>query len=486
MVKKPTNLLEAPDMATELEKLFGMFEEEESAITGTDIEGFAELIREQPDIFLRDYLGVTLWEKQTEILKSVRDNSKTAVKSCHGSGKTYSAAVIAFWFMFAFPPAIVIDTAPTGRQVKNQFWREFRRIHSEAKVDLGGKMNMVDYTIAENWFALGFSTNAGEDGVAKFQGWHGQHLLFIIDEASGVSAPVFQAIEGAMSGGAVVRLLMIGNPNTNTGEFADAFKDPSVHKLTISAFDTPNVQAGKTIISGLITPEWVEMMRKKYGTENDVWRVRVAGEFPKRDSDTLIAYDLVEKAIGADREEYGVEECIGLDPSRKGKDPAAFVYRKGNKAKILETIEITDTMELSGKAIVYLRLYPNAKIKIDIIGIGAGVFDRLRELPEFRDRVYAVNSALPATDLEEYLNVRVEGWDTMGIWLRDAILEPHEGDGWFELASPRYKFTSRGQKQLESKEDMVKRKVASPNIGDALALTFQRASEGEDWGFVAV
>lgn len=451
-------------------------EEDEDGITKQDLDDLGSMIREDPSIFFNDYLGVSFWEKQIEICHSVRDHSKTAVKSCHGSGKTFGAAHIALWFLYAFPPAIVIDTAPTGRQVKNQFWREFRKAHANAKVKLGGKMNTMDFTIDEDWFALGFSTLTSEESVAKFQGWHGKHLLFIIDEASGVSPFVFQAIEGAMSGGAVVRLLMIGNPNNNTGEFADAFKDPDVNKITISAFDTPNLIAKEVVLVGLVTPQWVETMRRKYGENSDIWRVRVEGNFPLKNSDTLINIDVVESAINAEREAYGEDEWIGLDPARKGNDPAAFVYRKGNYAKVLEKIDKCDTMELSGKAVRYLRDFPNAKMKIDIIGLGVGIFDRLREIPSVKNRVYGVNSASPAYNPDEYINIRAEGWDTVKDWLRDAILEQHED--WVELASPKYKFTSRGAIQLESKEDMEKRGVASPNVGDALALTFQRATEG--------
>ena len=469
-----------PEFHKEVNRLFGEMDIKENRLNTME---YAEEIRKNPQLFFEKTLGIEFWEKQMEITLSVRDNMRTAVKSCHGSGKTYSAASIALWFLYAFPPAIVIDTAPTGRQVKNQFWREFRRAHTNATRKLGGKLNQTDFTIADDWFALGFSTNATEEGVAKFQGWHGQHLLFIIDEGSGVSPFVFQAIEGAMSGGAIVRLLVIGNPNLNTGEFADMFKDPAVHKMTISAFDTPNLKAGKVVISGLVTPEWVESMRKKYGEDSDIWRVRVIGEFPKGGSDTIISISAVENAINADREEYGDNEFIGLDPARFGNDNAAFVYRKGNKAKVLEVIPKCDHMELAGKGKRYLMQYPNAILKIDITG-AAGIYDRLQEMHSVASRVFAVNTALPAVEPEDYNNIRTEGWDDMGNWLRDGILEDHED--WYELAGPKYKINSKGQKCLESKEDMKKRGVASPNVGDALALTFQRASEGENWGFAAV
>src|SRR5690606_11202411 len=118
----------------------------------------------------------------------------------------------------------------------------------------------------------------------------------------------------------------------------------------------------------------------------------VLGEFPQRASDTLISIDAIEKAFGADRELINQEdECIGLDPARFGDDDSAFVYRKGNTARVLEVVNGNDTMELAGKAARYLRDYPDAALYIDVIGLGAGIFDRLREQPSVADRVFGVN-----------------------------------------------------------------------------------------------
>lgn len=304
---------------------------------------------------------------------------------------------------------------------------------------------------------------------------HSPNILFVVDESSGVGRHVKEAIEGGLiSEGS--RLVEIGNPTKPSGDFFDTFSSPLYNKIHISAFDTPNVIAGETVIHGLVTNEWIEDVKTKYGEDSDVYRVRVLGEFPKKDTDTLISVDLVESAIDAEREEYGEDEFIGLDPSRKGHDVAAFIYRKGNKAKVLETIEKTDTMVLAGKSIKYLKEYPNARLRIDIIGLGAGTFDRLREQPSVSDRVEGVNVAVAATEPEQFINLRAEGWQDMREWLRDAILEEHPD--WYELAAPKYKLTSKGQVQLESKDDMAKRGVKSPNVGDALALTFQKPTEG--------
>ena len=447
-----------------------------------DIEEFTKHAQEDPEWFFKEVLGVELWSKEKEIVRSVRDNIRTAVRSGNSSGKTYTTARVALWFLYSFIPSVVIDTAPTHRQVENQFWREFRRAYKSSKMPLGGKLLKTQFNVDENWFAIGFSAKSGEDGMEKFQGWHADNILVIVDEASGVNGPVFQAIQGALAGGKTVRLIYIGNPTRATGDFADAFKDPLFHKIHISAFDIPNVIENKLVIPGLATRDWVDSMRSKYGEDSDVYRVRVLGEFPRKDNSTLIGVDLVEQAIGADRELFGTEEIIGLDPARFGDDTAEFVYRKGNKAKHLETIEKSDTMVLAGKAKNYLKEYPNAVIHIDIIGLGAGIYDRLKEQPDIAHRVFGVNSAMPATDKEEYVNLRMEGWAIAKAWLRDGILEPHEG--WYELAAPRYKITSNGAMQLESKEDMKKRGVKSPNVGDAFVLTLQRPTEGAYDGFL--
>lgn len=445
----------------------------------TELQTYEELskeIREHPEDFFTEVLGVHFWEKQNEIVESIRHHRKTAIRSSNSAGKTYSIARIALWFMFAFPPAVVINTAPTDRQVRNQYWREFRRAYKNAKQPLGGRLLKTQYNIDEDWFAMGFSTKDGEDGMEKFQGWHGENMLVIVDEASGVHPAIFEAIQGALAGGVMVRLVYIGNPTRNTGDFAEAFKDPTFNKIHISAFDSPNVKANKLIIPGLATREWVDDMRAKYGETSDVYRVRVGGEFPKHESDTLIPIDLVAGAIDADRELYGEDEYIGIDVARFGDAWSSFIYRKGNFAKVLEKVQGQDTMQIAGRGKRWLKEYPKARARIDIIGIGAGVFDRLREQDDVADRVEGVNTALPPIDRDDYVNVRIEAWDTTRLWLRDAVLVPHED--WYQLCQPKVKIVSSGKQQLESKEDMRKRGIASPDVADGLALTHAKVAEG--------
>lgn len=443
----------------------------------------ANKIKESPRFFVEEILGETLWSKQEEIMNSVRDNRKTTVRSSNSVGKTFITARIMLWFLFAFRPSLVLSTAPTERQVKNQLWRELRKAHSNAKYPLGGKPMKLEYSLDDDWFAIGFSTRDGAGGMEHFQGWHGENVLVVVDEASGVHPAVFEAIMGALASGGTVRLLYIGNPTRTTGDFHASFKDPSFNHIHISAFDVPNVKEKRVVIPGLATYEWVEDMKYKYGEDSPVYLVRVKGDFPPTDPDTLIPISLVESAVTPDREIYGKDELILLDPARFGDDSTAFVYSKGNYAKVLDVLPKTDTMESAGRGKRYLKEYPEARIRIDITGgLGAGIFDRLREQPDVASRIEGVNVSVPAVNKGEYFNLRTEGWAEAKNWLKDAWLEKSEY--WYELSGPRYTITSRGQIRLESKDDMKKRGIRSPNVGDALALKFQRPTEGGEQGIV--
>jgi len=426
--------------------------------------------------FLHPLLGCTAWEKQEAIIRSVFAHKKTTVRSGNSVGKTYIAARVVLAFLFAFPNSVVISTAPSGRQVANQLWREIRDAHANAKVPLGGQMLQTSYSLDEKWYALGFSTRPGGDGMERFQGWHAPHILFLVDEASGVHPSVFEAILGGLAAEGA-RLLLIGNPTKPTGDFYDSFGDPTFNHLHISAFDVPNVQQGREVVPGLATKEWVAGVAAKYGVDSDIYRVRVLGEFPRKDSSTLIPLDLVVAAIDAERErENESDEWLGMDIARRGSDRTALVHRIGNWAKVLAVLDKNDVMEAAGLAKKHLLANPKARLMLDSTGLGAGAFDRLKEQPDVADRVFGSNAAGKAAD-GAYLNARAEMWDLARLWLRGATLEAHEG--WYQLAKPRYKLNSAGKVQLESKEDMGKRGVPSPDVGDALALTFANANEGE-------
>ncbi|MCH7738252.1 MAG: hypothetical protein IH872_12735, partial [Chloroflexi bacterium] len=222
--------------------------------------------------FASDILGVKLWAKQREVLGSLVEHRRVAVKSGNGLGKGFCAAVALLWFLYAHrDAAIVLSTAPTFRQVRHVLWRQVHRLYRPSAQLLGGKMLDTRWEIADDRYAMGLSAESAD----QFQGFHSPNMLIVVDEAEGVSDDIYEAIEAVMTS-ADPLLLLIGNPTTVTGAFRRAFYEERhlYHTITISALDSPNVQQGKTVIPGLTSARWVEERRETWGEDNPIYRAR--------------------------------------------------------------------------------------------------------------------------------------------------------------------------------------------------------------------
>jgi len=187
-----------------------------------------------PVAFSERLLGIDLWDTQKEILRSVAANPRTAVKACHASSKTFTAAQAALWWVTRYPDGIVLTTAPTQTQVEKLLWNEIHRALPQAR-SRGlsyPKANQAELRIGPSCYILGLSTDEG----LRFQGFHGR-VLVILDEAPGIRPDIYDAIEGIRAGGDV-HVLAIGNPTAVGGPFYDAFHRGRElwHTVTISAF----------------------------------------------------------------------------------------------------------------------------------------------------------------------------------------------------------------------------------------------------------
>jgi phage terminase large subunit len=427
--------------------------------------------KKEPSAFAKDVLGVDLWKKQIEIMEAVRDRSRVAVKACHASGKTRAAADTALWFLSTNPDSAVITTAPTWRQVAELLWRDMRHDYHRAVVPLGGRfLEAPHWQIDDKWYALGLST----DKPDRFQGHHASKMLVIVDEAAGVGEPVFEAIEGLMSTDDA-KLLMLGNPTSHAGSFYSAFHTMRqlYHCITISAFDTPNF-AGKGMVRPyLVTRQWVDDMRIKWGETNPLWYARILGEFSPVSLDTLIALQFIESAQTRWEEAKETDPCeFGVDVARQGDDETVIAIRKGNKLLPLTYLRKNDTMEVAGAVANAAAEYGPTSIKVDAVGIGAGVADRLRELSL---PAIDIQSGARADDNKRYINKRAEMWDALAILLRsgDVTLPPDEALAG-QLAAVKFIYDSTGRMQLESKADLKKRTGYSPDRADAVVYAFAK------------
>ena len=427
----------------------------------------------EPTQWARTVLRTRLWQKQKDVLRAVYAHRRVAVKSGNGLGKGYCAAVAALWFLTSHKPAIVLTTAPTFRQVRHLVWREIRRLHHRAPKLLGGKLFDTRWELAEDRYAIGLSA----DGVDQFQGFHSPNMLIIVDEAEGVSDEIFEAIEAVMTS-ASVHLLLLGNPTTVTGAFRRAFYEERslYHTITMSALESPNVLTGKPIYPGLTSSEWVEERRLIWGEENPIYRSRILGEFPEQAEDTLIKLSNIEAAARAPRNppdgdsEGSNETVMAADVARFGSDRSVILLRRGNRVEEIRTFKNLNTMQFAARIAAAIKRHNPARVYIDEIGIGAGVVDRLKE-QDFPVR--GVNVALKAKQSRHFANARAEGyWRLRELFESGAITIPNDNELIGELAALRYDYDNLGRLLLESKKDMRKRGMPSPDKADALMLAF--------------
>lgn len=422
--------------------------------------------------FVTQELGARLWERQAAILEAVRDHARVAVRSCNGSGKTFVAAHIVLWWLMSFQSSLVITTAPTERQVREVLWREIRRAYRGHEALIEGRLTRTSLELGDKHYAQGLSTNQPE----RFQGFHERDILFVVDEASGVGEGIYEAIEGSMTS-AGAKLLLVGNPTALSGTFYDAFhrRRKLWHAMHISAFDTPNVVAGDIVAPGLVSPQWVADAAVNWGEDSPMYQVRVLGEFPTESEDTLIPLRLIEAAVtrgaagGVSAASGPVE--MGVDVARFGRDRSVICVRRGDRVAPLQVFSRQDTMATAGRVVDAIKRDGPSVVRIDEIGIGAGVIDRLRE-QGVRSAI-GVNVSERAARPEHFLNLRAELYDGLRERFQDGrITLPEDEELIGELASLRYSFTSSGQVRLESKDDLRGRGLPSPDKADALMLAF--------------
>jgi phage terminase large subunit len=437
-----------------------------------------------PVQFMRDVLGFNPWTLQETITRLVWENRYTSVASCHGIGKSTLAAAIALTFLHLHENSIVLSTAPTGRQVEAVLWRNIRAMHRKAKRPLlGQKPLTLRYDIAEEWYGMGFKPSDQETDPT--QGFHAEYVLVIIDEAAGVPVTLIDGFHAAMTTEGS-RFLMIGNPTSTSGPFYDSHHSKSADyaTLNVSWEDTPNFQAGHTVIKGLITQQWVDETIKKYGIDSPYVRSRVYSEWVDPD-DVLIPLAQIEAARNRDWTDLmGMTDDpkhAGLDVARDGSDKSVLSLRSG--AYVLGQFEVPgkESYETAGATLDLLKHHQaeTTELKVDVIGIGAGVYDVLSRIVQDRSEwshmtVTPVNFAKKANDIESYNNQRSEAYGVIAERFRlgqigGKIHDQCQAD----LTGIKGKFDGRhSQRVIEPKEAFRERNGHSPDHGDSLVLAF--------------
>jgi hypothetical protein len=436
-------------------------------------ESKLQLYKEDPSAWAKDKLGAHLWSKQRGIMASLVSNRRTAVRSCHDSGKSFVAGLAASWWIDSHPhgEAFVASTAPTSAQIRGILWEEIRKNHRRGK--LPGKVLLSDEWKLDDGTLVGWGRKPSDTDETGFQGIHRRYVLVIIDEACGVPEQLWTAVE-AITTNADARILAIGNPDDPNTHFAKVCQPGSGwNVIKISAFDTPNFTEEPVppeLHPMLVSREWVEDARKRWGEDSPLYISKVLGEFPESSQNTLIPVSWILAAQRRWLEPSGYA-IFGVDVARFGSDRSILYLRRGDHVRLLRDWQHAATTESAGVVVAAAREHLPSEIRVDGAGVGGGVVDQLAEMGM---PVVDMQAGARAVDSEHYLNARAE-W----FWrLRERFesgeidIDPADDVLASQLAALQYRYTSRGQIQIESKDDMRKRGMPSPDRADALCLAF--------------
>ncbi len=439
---------------------------------------------DHPTAFVKDIIQATPDKEQAKILESVAKNQLTTVRSGHGVGKSTVEAWVVIWFLLTRPFPKIPCTAPTQHQLFDILWAEISKwirnnpILQKDLIWTKEKVYIKGYP--EEWFAVARTASKPD----ALQGFHAEEVLYIIDEASGVDDKIFEPVLGALSTSGA-RLLMCGNPTQLSGFFYDS------HHKNRASYATFHIDGRN---SSRVSQDFVQTIIRMYGENSDVFRVRVAGEFPLQEEDIFIPLSLVEHSIMT---EYSIPQKptllhIGADIARFGDDKTVIGYKANEKVTFYkkrcgqDTMKTADDIVLLGEQLVqkYQPTEP-IPIKIDDGGVGGGVVDRLRQIkrnqPErfwwmeiypvkFGQRIQHKHYYDSTTYMMAVVKKLLQPYDEQGNPKPIELILPNDDDMAAQLSGRKYFLTENSKIKIESKKEMKKRGRPSPDEADCILL----------------
>lgn len=435
------------------------------------------LYQRDPVLYAKEVLSFECDDWQRDALRDLAEAPWVSVRSGQGVGKTSMEAVALLWFLTCFRFPRVVATAPTRQQLHDVLWSEVEKWRSNSpllrEILKWTKTYVYMNGYEKRWFAVARTASKPEN----MQGFHEDNMLFIVDEASGVEDEIMEAILGTLSGGNN-KLLMCGNPTKTSGVFYDSHTSNRglyrCHKVS----SLESKRTNKTTINALI---------RKYGEHSNVVQVRVFGNFPSQEDDVFIPLTLVEKSIVLDRELPVDRISLGVDVARYGDDETVIAQNVGGVTTLPVIRRGQNLMRTVGDIVIQYRKviadYPKYRgrvfVNIDDTGLGGGVTDRLAEVKReqklSRLEIIPVNfgSKVPDQDAAAYYaDITSYMWSIIRDRMEAGSLKlPNDTELVAQLSVRKYTVTSGGKIQLESKKDMKKRSIDSPDRADAVALT---------------
>lgn len=426
------------------------------------------------------------WQEDTLLDLADPTCRRVSVRSGQGVGKTATEAVAVMWFLSCFPYARVVATAPTRQQLNDVLWAEIAKWQAKSPllsvILKWTKTYVYMVGMEKRWFAVARTATKPEN----MQGFHEENMLFIVDEASGVAEPIMEAVLGTLSG-PNNKLLMCGNPTKTSGTFYDSHTNPNVRPL----YRTRRVSSRDVARTD---KENIEMLERRYGKESNVVRVRVDGEFPLQEDDVFIPIHLVMRAVNAEYEpaKTPLSIQIGVDVARFGDDKTVIGFKVDEKIEFFQKTHGQDTQKTADKVIElgeklvskYKYRYP-IPVCVDDGGVGGGVVDRLNRIRQndpdrfwwlqvmriqFGKRIKHRSYHDSTTYMMGILRKLLEETEDDGTPKPVEVILPNDDDLIAQLSCRKYSMTDQSKQKVESKDDMKKRSLPSPDEADCVLL----------------
>lgn len=424
--------------------------------------------------FLKFGVGVGPRDEQLadfiyEIDEALETNERTeiSVRSGHGTGKTFILANLANYVGLTEDDAKLVLTAPVAAQLENQLMPEVGKwadnLFPIIKPLADVKTKHATYGATKKNKAV--ARTARKNNSEALAGVHGSFVLYILDEASGISNEVFEVIEGALTGDRYL-LVMCSNPTRTSGKFYDSHTSAK----SIKHYRRVHLDCEK---SANVKPAWIQKMKDKYGEDSDVYRVRVKGEFPRAQTDALFTPEMLTKFFDPKRTIDDSGTVVwGNDIARYGDDKTVIYKRKGYKGLGFVSWGKTDT-EITARKVIseYNISYDKPEyIVVDTNGLGVGVYDKL--MHNGLNNIAEDGNSNYTPTLSQYENKRAEMYHNLAEAIKAGAYCPYDEQLEEELLAVTYFINKKTKIQLVAKEVIKEDLGRSPDKSDAVALSF--------------
>lgn len=440
--------------------------------------------RKDPVRFVRECLKADPDKWQVKTLRAMAKDPEVnpeakrrfAAKASKGVGKSTLEAWAIWWFLATRAHPKIVATSISGDNLRDGLWTELAKWQARSPFLQAAFTWSAERIIAkdnpETWWASARQWSKSADPSQQaltLAGIHSENVLIVADEAGGIPDGVVAAAEAGLATSKDGLLLIGGNPTHLSGPLYRACTRERHLWWVIEISSDPDDPERATRVS----IQWAREQIEKYGRDNPYVLVNVFGKFPPAQSNALLGVEDVTAAAKRSLAEHtymDAPKVIGVDVARFGDDRTVLFPRQGLLAMQPKIFRNLDTVDVAGQvALAISRWQPDA-VFIDQTGVGAGVVDQLRR--QHLDVVGVEFGGKALTAEPRLANRRVEMWWKLAGWIKSGGCIPDETELISELSAPTYRFDASGRLQLESKDELKARGLPSPDLADALALTF--------------